>query len=174
VFVDESGFLLQPLNRRTWAPRGQTPVQYAWDRHDRLSVIAGLLWRPGSGRLSITFSIHDDNIRAPQFIDFLRSLRRETRRPILLICDRLNVNRSAVRQLREQGADWLTVEWLPAYAPDLNPVEAIWNYAKYAQLPNRVPDDVDELWDLVAESLDDQHFRPDLLKSFFNHAKLNL
>ena len=39
VFLDESGFMLQPLRRRTWAPRGQTPVQYAWDRHDRFSVL---------------------------------------------------------------------------------------------------------------------------------------
>ena len=39
VFLDESGFMLQPLRRRTWAPSGQTPLQDAWDRHDRLSVV---------------------------------------------------------------------------------------------------------------------------------------
>ena len=39
MFLDESGFMLQPLRRRTWAPRGQTPIHYAWDRHDRWSVM---------------------------------------------------------------------------------------------------------------------------------------
>lgn len=174
MFVDESGFLLQPTNRRTWAPRGKTPLQYAWDRHDRLSVIAGLIYRPRSRRLALSFAIHDHNVRASEFMEFLRQLRRQTRRPILLVCDRLNVHRAAVRQLREAGADWLTVEWLPAYAPDLNPVEAVWNHAKYTDLPNRIPADSFELCDWVAESLNDQHFRPLLLHSFFRRAKLQL
>ena len=166
--------MLQPLNRRTWAPRGQTPIQYAWDRHDRLSVIAALLLRPRSQRLSLWFTLHDHNIRAPDFLTFLRELRRQTRRPIILVCDRLNVHRSAVKQLQQQGTQWLTVEWLPAYAPDLNPVEAIWNQTKYADLPNRIPDDKEELFDLVAESLNDQHFRPSLLESFVRRADLEL
>jgi transposase len=174
VFVDESGFLLQPLNRRTWAPRGKTPIQHAWDRHDRLSVIAALAYRPRSGRLSLSFSIHDHNIKAPDFLEFLFQLRRELRRPVILVCDRLNVHRSAIRRLHEKGADWLKVEWLPPYAPDLNPVEAVWNHAKYADLPNYVPEDSSELYDLVAESLNDQHFRPPLLQSFFRRAKLSI
>jgi len=164
--------MLQPLNRRTWAPSGKTPVQYAWDRHDRLSVIAALLYRPRSGRLSLHFSVLDHNVKTPDFQAFLLELRRLTRRPIVLVCDRLNAHRSAVRQLKEQGADWLSVEWLPPYAPDLNPVEAVWNHAKYSDLANRVPDNVFQLCDLVGQSLNDQHFRPPLLKSFLRRAKL--
>ena len=160
------------MNRRTWAPRGCTPLQYAWDRHDRLSVIAALLYRPHNDRLSLLFRLQERNVRTPDFMEFLRQLRRHTRRPILLVCDRLSVHRSAVRRLQEQGADWLSVEWLPAYAPDLNPVEAVWQHAKYADLPNRVPADIDELYDLVLESLDDQHFQPKLLESFLRRAGL--
>ena len=164
--------MLQPLNRRTWAPSGKTPIQYAWDRHDRLSVIAALIYRPRSGRLSLHFSVLDHNVKAPDFQAFLLELRRLTRRPIILVCDRLNAHRSAVRQLKEQGADWLSVEWLPPYAPDLNPVEAVWNQAKYSDLSNRVPDDVFQLCDLVGQSLNDQHFRTPLLQSFLRRAKL--
>jgi transposase len=60
----------------------------------------------------------------------------------------------------------MSVEWLPPYAPGLNPVEAVWNHAKYSDLANRVPDDAFQLCDLVGESLNDQHFRPPLLRSF--------
>jgi transposase len=174
VFVDESGFQLQPFNRRTWAPRGRTPIQHAWDRHDRLSVIAALVYRPRTGRTSLTFAVHDHNIKAPDFIAFIKQLRRELRRPIILICDRYSVHRKAVRELHEQGADWLRVEWLPAYAPDLNPVEAVWQHAKCADLANVVPADQYELCDLVAESLNDQQLRPPLLQSFFRRAKLKV
>ena len=56
MFLDETGFLLQPLNRRTWAPAGTRPVQYAWDRHDRLSVIGSLSISPVRRRLDVSFS----------------------------------------------------------------------------------------------------------------------
>lgn len=170
--MDESGFQLQPVNRRTWAPRGKTPLQYAWDRRDRLSVVAGLIYRPRSKRISLTFAVHDHNIRAPDFLEFLFQLRREIRRPIILVCDRYSVHRSAVRKLRESGADWLKVEWLPPYAPDLNPVEAVWNHAKCCDLANHVPEDVYDLADRVAESINDQQFHSTLLQSFFRRAKL--
>ena len=55
VFLDETGFMLQPLNRRTWAPRGETPVQYAWDRRDRLSVIGALTLSPVRQRIGFYF-----------------------------------------------------------------------------------------------------------------------
>jgi transposase len=155
--------MLQPLNYRTWAPSGNTPVQYAWDRNDRLSVIAAPLFRPRSGRLSLHFSLLDHNVKTPNFKDFLLELRRLTRRSIILVCDRLKVHRSAVQQFQEQGADWLSVEWLPPYAPDLNPVEAVLHHAKYSDLANRVPDDAYQLYDLVGESLNDQHYQPPLL-----------
>jgi transposase len=126
-------------------------------------VIAALLYRLRSGRLSLHFSALDHNVKTPDFLAFLLELRRLTCRPIDLVCDRLNAHRSAVRQLKEQGADWLSVEWLPPYAPDLNPVEAVWNHTKYSDLANRVPDDAFHLCDLIGESLNDQHFRPPLL-----------
>jgi transposase len=45
----------------------------------------------------------------------------------VLIWDNLNVHKAA--GLREFAAwhDWLTISYLPPYAPDLNPVEGIWS-----------------------------------------------
>lgn len=58
--LHESGFMLQPLVRRTWAPRGQTPIQYNSDRHDRLSVISALTVAPVRQRLGVYFLIDRD------------------------------------------------------------------------------------------------------------------
>lgn len=55
----------------------------------------------------------------------MSALRRWLRTPLIVVMDRLNVHRSAARQLREAGARWFEAEFLPAYAPDLNPVEAV-------------------------------------------------
>ena len=165
--------MLQPVNRRTWAPRGRTPLQYAWDRHDRISAIAAVEYRPHSGRMKLHFGLQNQNVRTPDFKAWLRQLRRDIRRPIILVCDRYRVHRSAVKQLLAEGCTWLTVEWLPPYAPDLNPAEAVWNHAKYVDLANYVPDDRADLWDRVAESLNDQHFQTPLLQSFLARAGLN-
>lgn len=68
----------------------------------------------------------------------------------------------------------LWVEWLPAYAPDLSPVEALWSHAKYTNLADFVRDDADHLHDAVIEAVGDPHFNQSLLQSFFHAAKLNL
>jgi transposase len=174
VLLDETGFFLQPLNRRTWAPAGMRPVQYAWHRHDRLSVIGSLSISPVRRRISVAFAVQDQNVRTPHVVAYLRGLHRQLRRPLIVVLDRLSAHRSAVRQLQQSGTRWLTVEWLPPYAPDLNPVEAMWSYAQYCDLANFVPDDVDHLSDAVINSLGDLQFHQRLQRSFFHAAKLQL
>ena len=80
MFLDESGLMLQPVRRRTWAPRGQTPIQKVWGRHARLSVISAMTVSPQKRRLGLYFQIHYENIRAPYIVDFLTGLHRHLRR----------------------------------------------------------------------------------------------
>ncbi len=166
--------MLQPLARRTWAPRGQTPIHHVWDRHERLSVIAALILSPARRRIGLNFQIHQRNVKAETVAAFLHDLHRQCRRPLTLVCDRYSVHHKAVRLIQETGGDWLHVEWLPAYAPELNPVEALWSHAKYSQLANFIADDIDLLYDVVNETLNDQSFRSDLKRACFKWAKLTL
>ncbi|MCA9167684.1 MAG: transposase [Planctomycetales bacterium] len=55
VFIDETGFRLQPVNRRTWAPRGVTPIQRAWGTYDRLSIIGAVTLSPQRQRIGLPF-----------------------------------------------------------------------------------------------------------------------
>ena len=89
------------------------PVQYASQRHDRLSVIGSLSLSPRRRRIGVSFSVQTENVRAPHVVAYLRELHRQLRRPLLVVMDRLNVHRSAVREIRQAGAKWLHVEWLP-------------------------------------------------------------
>jgi tRNA U34 5-methylaminomethyl-2-thiouridine-forming methyltransferase MnmC len=174
VLLDESGFMLQPLVRRTWAPRGQTPIQYSWDRHDRLSVISAITVSPLHQRLGLSFRIHDHNITFQEVMAFLTMLHRRLRRKFIVVLDRLNAHRKAVRLLQETHPDWFEVTWLPAYAPELNPVEMVWNHTKYADLANFIPEDVHHLHRAVTTSLDNMHTQSHLIRSFFQHARLKL
>jgi transposase len=142
VFLDESGFMLQPTVRRTWAPRGETPVLDCWDRHDRLSVISAITVSPQRKRLGLYFDIFDHNIVTDDFECFVARLLQRLGRPITLVMDRWRVHRPGARRLEQRFGRRIGVEWLPAYAPDLNPDEQVWNHTKYADLANFIPDDV--------------------------------
>jgi transposase len=174
VFLDETGFLLQPLNRRTWALRGETPIQYASARHDRLSVIGAVTLSPQRRRISTYWQFYDGNIVATDVVAFLRSLHRQQGRKLIVVLDRFNVHRKAVRLLKESGAKWLSVEWLPAYAPDLNPVEAMWSCTKYGDLANYTPDDLYDLGEEAGNSFVRQYRDAEIKRSYFQTAKLIL
>jgi transposase len=166
--------MLQPVVRRTWAPRGHTPVLRQWDRHDRLSVVSAISVSPQRQRLGLCWEAHRDNIRTEQMLDFLRALRRRHSHGHILILDRWSVHLAAVRRLLERSNSRLQVEWLPGHAPDLNPVEQVWNHAKYTDLPNQTPEDIDELESLVHGSIAQTRSESQLLRSFFRTAKLKL
>jgi len=174
VFIDESGFMLQPVRCRTWAPRGQTPVQKSWDRRDRLSVIAAVTVAPRCRRMGLYFRIHPHNIRFGETMEFVTFVHRHLRRKFILVLDRYSVHRKAVRVLSEKHPDWFEAEWLPAYAPDLNPVEQVWNHSKYSHLANFIPDNVHHLQQELDGSLQRQRSESKLLQAFFKHAGLQL
>jgi transposase len=174
VFLDESGFMLQPVRRRTWAPSGQTPEQRAWDRHDRLSAVGIISVSPVRHRLSLYFDLVPDNIDTDYLIWLLRLLHRHHRRHVIVVWDRWNVHRSVATYFEMRHPDWFTFEPLPAYAPELNPVEQCWNHAKYTDLPNFVPEDLDHLHRAATASFTRQRNDQHLLHSFFGYAKLRL
>ena len=164
--------MLQPTVRRTWAPVGQTPIHHSWDRRDRLSAISALTVSPKRRRLGLYFDILDHNLKTDDFERFMVSLRRRLRRPIILVMDRLQVHRAAARRLEARFGRRVHIEWLPAYAPDLNPDEQVWNRAKHTDLANFIPNDVDELGHAMAASFRKTRSQQCLLRSFFQHAEL--
>jgi transposase len=76
--------------------------------------------------------------------------------------------------LFEEGVDWTQVEWLPAYAPDLNPVELLWCHTKYGDLANYIPEDIHTMYRSVTDSIQDARTKADLLLSFVHHTHLDL
>jgi len=166
--------MLQPIRRRTWAPSGQTPIQRSWDRHERLSAISGITISPRRNRLGMSFRIYRHNIRFLEVLLFLKALHHHLRRKFILILDRYSIHRKAIRLLWKKHPNWFEVEWLPSYAPDLNPVEQIWNHSKFSDLVNFIPNNVDHLYKEVTNSLRTQEHNSNLIRSFFKFAKLEL
>ena len=139
VFEDESGLSQQPVVRRTWAPRGETPILTHTGGHwQRLSIAGALAFRWDGRRSRFYFQTRPGTYKDVSLIGFLRQLKRHFRgRRIILIWDGLPGHKSALMRAylaRQRG--WLTVEPLPGYAPELNPVEQVWGNLKGRELAN--------------------------------------
>lgn|SRR5215204_3879213 len=172
AFWDESGFFLTPTVRRTLAPRGRTPVLEAWDRRDRLSAISCVSVSPARGRLNLHFRLLEHNVRAQDVVDTLRALHR-TLGPVTVVWDRNQIHsRSRLVRAWLAGHPGVVVEDFPAYAPDLNPDEGVWGWAKYGRLPNLAAHDTDELYESAWIELDELKHRPDLLRGIIRQTGL--
>lgn len=145
AFIDESGFLLIPPVRKTWALRGQTPICRHRQRHDRLSLISCLAASPRRKRMSLYFNVSWSNLTQQEVCHFLRQLLRQIRRPLVVIWDNGAVHKGVLVRKFLRKHRRLHLEALPPYAPELNPDEGVWAQAK-SSLANGRPDTLPDLW----------------------------
>ncbi len=168
---------MAPLARRTWAPRGRTPVLMQRGRSRRkVSVIGALVISPQRRRVRAYFGfLPDANFDGESILAFVMQLCRALRVPITLIWDRLSAHIGApVAPWLVRNRHRVRAHLLPPYAPELNPVELIWGHTKSNPLANFAPSELHELLDQTQLATlaigDDQP----LLRSFLKHCPLSL
>lgn len=173
LHLDESGFSQRPSIVRTWSPKGCTPIlrrAYNWKR---LSAAGALAVSPDLRRVRTFLSLQPGNVNGPTVIAFLRSVRRLLRAPVLLVWDHLPAHVSGlVKDYLRRQRPWLEVEWLPSYAPELNPVEYIWSYLDGTELATFAPDNLAQLEAQVRRGVRRVRRKNDLGFSFLKHSGL--
>lgn len=134
-----------------------------------LSVSAGITW------WNFYFRLYPRSIRAAEVVDFLGHLLRQLPGKLLVVWDGLPAHRGRlVKRFIAAQQGRLAIEQLPAYAPELNPVEYIWGYWKHHELPNFCPRDFSQLSYQARRALRRMRRRPPLIRSFWHQAKLSL
>jgi hypothetical protein len=144
VFVDESGFLLIPNVKRTWAPAGQTPtIRYCF-KHSKISAINALAVSPKRKRIALYLQFRRRSFKGPDVKRFLQYLLKHVHGPIILLWDKGRIHRHREVKAWCEAHPRLQVEEFPGYAPELNPAEYVWAQSDSA-LANSVPEELDEL-----------------------------
>jgi len=132
-FEDESGQALQPPKARTWGRRGHTPVVKVSGRGSGRISVAGLACLKAGQPGRFFYRMHDHRLRPgtrramteADYASLIAAAHRYLGAPVIVIWDNLPTHLSRKMQAFTTGhPDWLTVIQLPAYAPDLNAVEA--------------------------------------------------
>jgi transposase len=175
VLLDEAGALMAPLVRRTLARRGQTPVIKHRAKHrEKVSMAAALTLSP-ERELGLVFRTYPkEYVNSAKAADFLEALLQEVPGPVIVLWDRGNMHKGdPIRKLHERHPR-LHTEFLPPYAPQLNPVELLWSFLKYGKLANFAPQDVAHLEERVLEVLLFAQTNPGLLASFWHWSQLPL
>lgn len=176
LFQDESGISERPPVRRTWAPRGETPVLIHAFNWKKMSISAVLAYRWDGKRSRMFFQMRGGSYDAESLIRFLKDLHRHLRgRRAILIWDGLPAHRSRIMSdyLRTQRT-WLKVERLPGYAPDLNPVETLWGNIKGQEVANLCAANLGEATSAFRHGLVRVRRSSRLPMAFLHHAGLSL
>lgn len=142
-------------------------LQYSFS-WKQLSAIAGVsFW-------NIYFRLVDGTVRAPEIVAFLKALQRHLPgRKLLIVWDRLQAHRSRrVGDYIDGQAGAIRLEFLPPYAPELNPVEYLWAHWKHHELANFCPRDFAELSAYARSKLKRTQCRKTLVAAFWKQADL--
>jgi hypothetical protein len=176
VFFDESGISLIPPVRRTWSPRGRTPIlrhRIAWKR---ASMAAALGYYANGTKARLCFHLQQDAYDTDTLIGVLEQLAGfYAGQRVVLLWDGLSSHWSyKMRAHLHEHRHWLTMERLPAYAPELNPVEYLWANLKGAELANYTADTVAEVADQAGHGIQRVCDSDSLALGFLAHTGLSL
>ncbi|CAL9514233.1 hypothetical protein SUDANB150_03658 [Streptomyces sp. enrichment culture] len=170
VFEDEAGFSMTPPHAHTWGRRGHTPVIRVRGRSRRRTSIAALCcYKPGEKsrlihrpRAHLRLKGARRSFSWQDYRDLLVRAHLQLDGPIVVVWDNLNTHLATGLKQYEVDHDWLTTVRLPPYAPDLNPVEAVWSLVRRA-LANTAFNTSDDLDRTLRRELRRIQLRPHLV-----------
>jgi transposase len=125
------------------------------------------------GEVAVEGGAADAEGRPTDYAALLDAAHQQLGGSIVLIWDNLNTHVSAVMRALISARDWLHVIRLPAYVPDLNPVERVWSHLKRG-LGNLAVQGIDDLAAIVKNRLKRIQYRPELTDAFFAQTGLTL
>jgi putative transposase len=142
----------------------------------KMSLGAAVLYRWDGRHARLFFQMKHGSYDSAALMNLLQALRRELRgQRVILVWDGLPAHRSCVMQayLREQR-HWLREERLPGYAPELNPVESLWQNIKGQELANFCANNLGTAAARCRHGVRRVRHHASLLFSFLHHAGLSL
>jgi transposase len=125
-FVDEAAVRADDHRGTTWGLVADTPeVEDSGDRFG-LRLISAV-----SPRGDLRFAAFEGQMTSQRFVSFLKKLRADTGKPIIVIADNARYHKEgAAKRFQEPTPEGIHVVHLPTYSPELNPDEQVWNHLK--------------------------------------------
>ena len=135
-------------------------------------MAAALGYRPDSSAARLCFHLQQPSYNTDTLIGVLEQLAGfYTGQRVVLIWDGLSSHWSTkMRAFLDSQHDWLTTERLPAYAPELNPVEGLWANLKDLELANLPTTTLAEVADATEQGIQRVCDSDSLVVGFLAHT----
>lgn len=162
-FEDESNISLTAVLGKTWAPRGQTPLQKVTGKRGGVAAMSAI-----TQAAQLVFRLHSKRITSIEVIHFLQQLlKHHPHRHLVVVMDQAPPHTSKKTRAFIEGQKRLHVFYLPSRSPDWNPDEQVWNHLKHQELKGHQARTKTELRELAKKKLDKMSKDPTLLNGIF-------
>lgn len=160
-FQDEARFGQQGTLTRLWSRRGQRATAVRQTQYDYLYVVGAACPATGQAEAIMASHINTDVINA-FFREFAKTIADDVH--VVMIWDGAGFHRSGTLSI----PDNITVLQLPAYSPELNPIENLWHYLRSHHWSNRVYANYDDLMQAAITAWQASALDPEIIQSVCN------
>ena len=164
MFVDEVGASLKGVVGTSWAPKGQTPRVEHCCKWEKLSCIGGI-----TPEGEVIEQRYKHSIKSAEIVTFLRHLAQTLQGKLLVFWDNASIHRSCLVKayLDSDEGQRFTIQPLPPYAPECNPIEWLWAWVKKNHLANLAAKTLAELVEVWQYALDKARSNKHLIQACF-------
>ena len=162
-FLDEAGFHSDPVLGRTYGLKGHTPVVATSGQRQSINAIGAV-----NAKGEFWYNVYSGKLNAERFVEFLQDLMKGRRERVFLVVDGHPSHKAKrVQAYVKSLVGKLELHFLPPYAPDLNPDEFVWGYAKTNGVSKKPLQQNESLKERVKSDLEAIKQDKKLVKSFF-------
>ncbi|WP_200286393.1 IS630 family transposase [Rhabdochromatium marinum] len=166
-FQDEASVDLRDRSGKTWGEYGIRPNVYVTGKRGRLNILSVV-----TAKGTFYYHVTEDRINSDEFIGFLDQIIEQHDRPIFLIVDRASFHLSRkVRIFVWHHREQIRLFYLPAYSPELNPDEHVWEEIKDKQLGRKSIKNKSNLKERLHAALENLKANANRIISFFHLPK---
>lgn len=162
-FWDESGFRADTVHGKTWGVKGQTPVVERPGQRQSISAASAV-----NSKGAFWYRTYQGGLNAELFVSLLQQMMRHRTKPVHLVVDGLPAHKTKlVKNYVLSTKGLLTLHFLPAYAPELNPDELVWSHMKRTGVAKTPLRKGERLQEKIEAQLAAIRRMPGLVRSFF-------
>jgi transposase len=167
--VDEAAFYLLVKVGRTWAKKGKTPLILTGCKYRHICAISAI-----SPAGDLYYQMQNISFDGQMVVSFLKSLLHHFQRKLLIIWDGASIHRDQCVKtfLEKENDDRIFLHRIPAYSPQLNADEQVWQTLKDDMLKNVVCKTVDDLKTKVNNAFELLKEQKHKIVSFFHHPEV--
>lgn len=168
--------MLTPTVQRSWSPVGVTPIlSHMAGGYRKATCIGALTISPVRKRFNLRLEfLPGKNTTSEVFLDFLKKISREISGNLILIIDNYKPHKAEIIMDWIDKMGRIDLEWLPPYAPELNPTEYAWGNLKTKRMANFTAHSIIEVCDEAAFHASEIKYDQEVLKGFFKATGLKM